>query len=318
MAGSPSGVDREARPRDPYLVVAGPTAVGKSGVAMAVAERLGGEIVIADSRQVYRGLDIGTAKPTGEERFRVPHHLVDVVDVGEPYTAADYCADARRAIAEIQGRGRVAVVCGGTGLYLRALARGLDPIAGDASDADREAAAAWVARIPPERRHARLADVDPATAARLHPNDRQRVERALEVFHLTGRPLSAHWKGGDAEPLAPVAVRLSRPRVELHHRIARRLDAMIEAGLEAEARRLWEAGWTPDQPGLDTIGYQEWWPYFEGEIGREEVRRRILVGTRRYAKRQETWFRVQDDYRRLEAEAGVDAVLRAWAEEARS
>lgn len=316
MAASRSRDDRGARPMEPYLVVAGPTAVGKSGVAMAVAERLGGEIVIADSRQVYRGLEIGTAKPTPAERRRVPHHLVDVVDVGERYTAADYAADGRRAIAEIQRVGRVAVVCGGTGLYLRALAGGLDPIAGDVSDADREAAAARVAEIPAERRHARLAEVDPATATRLHPNDRQRVERALEVFHLTGRPLSDHQAGGEAEPLVHVSVRLTRPRSELHRRIERRLDGMLEAGLEAEARRLWDAGWTPETPGLDTIGYQEWWPYFEGEIGRDEVRRRILVATRRYAKRQETWFRVQDDYRPVDAGIGADAVLRVWREAA--
>lgn len=306
--------DGVPRPSAPYLVVAGPTAVGKSGIAMTVAERLGGEIVIADSRQVYRDIDIGTAKPTPEERRRVPHHLVDVVDLGEPYTAADYAADARRAIVEIQSRDRTAVVCGGTGLYLRALAGGLDPIAPDVSDADRVEAAERIAEIPPERRHDRLAEVDPDSAERIHPNDRQRTERALEVWWTTGRPLSAHWEGGESEPLTHLPIRLSRPRAELHRRIEERLDGMLEAGLEAEARGLWEAGRTPDQPGLDTIGYQEWWSYFDGAIDRDEVRHRILVASRRYAKRQETWFRRQDDYLRIDAAAGVDAVLAAWAE----
>lgn len=313
MTGARSA-DEAPRPAAPYLVVAGPTAVGKSGIALAVAERLGGEIVVADSRQVYRDIDIGTAKPTSAERRRVPHHLVDVVDLGEPYTAADYAADARRAIVEIQSRDRTAVVCGGTGLYLRALAGGLDPIAPDVDDADRMEAAERIAAIPPERRHDRLAEVDPDAAERIHPNDRQRTERALEVWWTTGRPLSAHWEGGESEPLTHVPIRLSRPRSELHRRIEERLDGMLEAGLEDEARGLWEAGRTPDEPGLDAIGYQEWWPYFEGAIDRDEVRRRILVASRRYAKRQETWFGGQDDYRRIEAAAGAEGVLSAWAE----
>lgn len=306
------------RPTGPYLVVAGPTAVGKSGIATTIAERVGGEIVIADSRQVYRRIDIGTAKPTAAERRRVPHHLIDIVDLGEPYTAADYAADARRAIADIQSRGRTAVVCGGTGLYLRALAEGLDPIAPSVSDDRREEAAEKIARIPPERRHARLAEVDPAAASRIHPNDGQRIERALEVWWTTGRPLSEHWDRGGTDPLAHLAVRLSRPREELHRRIEERLDGMLEAGLESEARELWEAGWTPDQPGLDTIGYQEWWPYFDGAIDRAEVRRRILVASRRYAKRQETWFRRQGDYRRIDAAEGADAVLAVWEEATRA
>ena len=300
------------RPAEPYLVVAGPTAVGKSGVATTVAERLDGEIVIADSRQVYRGLEIGTAKPTPEQRRRVRHHLVDVVDLGETYTAADYAIDARRAIGDVQSRGRLAVVCGGTGLYLRALAHGLDPIGPGVSEADRTEAAEKIAAIPPDRRHDRLAEVDPATAARLHPHDSQRIERALEVWWTTGRALSDHWENGEAEPLPHVAIRLSRPRAELHRRIEERLDRMLHAGLEEEARGLWEAGWTPDEPGLDTIGYQEWWPYFEGEIDRAEARRRILVASRRYAKRQETWFRRQDDYRKVDARAGADGVLAEW------
>lgn len=298
-------------PIAPYLVVAGPTAVGKSEIALALAERLDGEIVVADSRQVYRRIDVATAKPTPAERARVPHHLLDLVDPGVPFSAGDYARDAREAIAAIQARGRTAIVCGGTGFYLAALAGGLDEIATGADRAERAAARARVAAIPPAARHAALAEVDPSSAARLHPRDLQRIDRALEVWHLTGEPASALRTGGERR-LPHLAVRLVRPRAELHRRIERRLDAMLDAGLEDEARALWEEGRSPDEPGLDTIGVQEWWPRFEGERSLVETRRRILVATRRYAKRQETWFRHQGSYRPLPADRGPDPVAGWW------
>ena len=297
------------RPPGPYLVIAGPTAVGKTAVALEVAERLEGEIVIADSRQFYRGLDIGTAKPTADERRRIPHHLVDSIDLGTRYTAGDYARDAARAIADIQGRGRVAVVCGGTGLYLAALAGGLDPIDEGAAEEERRTARERMAAIPAAERHAALAVLDPPSASRLAVGDRQRIDRALEVYFLTGRPLS-EWRSGGAAPHPHLALRIVRPRAELHRRIERRLEAMLEAGLEDEARRLHAAGWCPEDPGLDTIGYQEWWPRFEGRASREAVVREILTATRAYAKRQETWFRHQGAYRSLAP--GADAVIDAW------
>ena len=294
-----------------YLVVAGPTAVGKSAVALEVAEALGGEIVIADSRQVYRGLDIGTAKPTAEERARVPHHLLDVVDPGRRYTAADYAADAGASIDAIRARGRVAVVCGGTGLYLAALAGSLDPVEESADEAQRKEARARVEAIPVAERHAALARFDEESATRLHAADRQRVDRALEVWFLTGEPLSRLQSGGG--PSRPhLAVALDRPRAELAARIDRRLEGMLEAGLESEARGLWEAGWTPEDPGIDTIGYQEWWPHFEGVRGRDETIAAIRAATRRYAKRQSTWFRNQGDYRALPADAAGERVIELW------
>ena len=288
-------------------MIAGATAVGKSEVALEVAERLGGEIVIADSRQVYRGLDIGTAKPSAAERARVPHHLLDVVDVGERYTAADYARGARVALRAIEERGRLGILCGGTGFYLAALAGSLDALTAASTQAR-----ARLAAVPDEARHATLAEVDPAIAARLHPRDRQRVDRALVFWYETGEPLSSCQRGGEA-PLLHVAVALTRRRDEVMARLETRLDRMLEAGLEAEARGFWEAGRMPADPGIDTIGYQEWWPYFEGEIGREEVRRRILVATRRYAKRQGTWFRHQGEYRQLAAGAGAEAVIAVWS-----
>lgn len=296
-----------------YLVVAGPTAVGKTGVALDVAERLGGEIVIADSRQVYRGIEVATAKPTAAERARVPHHLLDRVAPGERYTAAAFAADAGKAVDAIRARGRVPVVCGGTGLYLAALAGALDPIEEGVGESDRERARARVAAIPVAERHAALARVDPDSAARLPVADRQRVERALEVWFLTGAPLSGRQSGG-AEPRPHLAVGLQRPRAELVARIERRLEAMLAGGLESEARDLWEAGHSPEEPGLDTIGIQEWWPHFAGERSRADTVEAIRRATIRYAKRQSTWFRNQGEYRPVAAGGAVEAVVDLWEE----
>lgn len=294
---------------DPYLVIGGPTAAGKSMVALEVAERVDGEIVVADSRQVYRGLDIATAKPGSDERRRVPHHLLDVVDLGERYSAGDYARDARSAVAAIQRRGRTAIVCGGTGFYLAALAGGLDPLESAADVERRRAARRRMAEIPATGRYAALLEIDPPTAGRLPPADRQRVDRALEVYFLTGRPLSTLQAGG-RPPSPHLALTLTRPRAELHARIGRRLSGMLESGLEAEARALHDAGWTLEDPGLDSIGTREWWPYFEGRRRREETIAEILASTRAYARRQETWFRHQGRYRPVTPAA--EAVLEAW------
>jgi tRNA dimethylallyltransferase len=294
-----------------YLVIAGPTAVGKTDVAITIAQELNGEIVIADSRQVYRGLDIGTAKPTADERCAVSHHMIDVVDVGAPYSAADYARDAQSAIIDIQERGRTAVVCGGTGFYLAALAGQLDPLDAGSALEDRARARSRIETIPEHERHAALTAVDPATAARLHPHDSQRVERALEVYLLTGEPLSKQVTGiGDTRP--HVAVWLTRPRVELHQRIKERLARMLELGLEAEAQRFFDAGLSAETAGLDTIGYQEWWPFFAGQCSRDEVVRDIDRATRRYAKRQETWFRNQGGYQPVPAVEGPKGALAIW------
>jgi len=302
--------DLAPHPARPYLVVAGETAAGKSEIALEVAERLGGEIVIADSRQVYRGLDIGTAKPTFEDRARVRHHLLDRVEVGEPYTAADFAREARAAIVDIESRGLLAVVCGGTGFYLAALAGALDPM-----PALSPGARGRLAAIPLPERHAALVEVDPEAGRRIHPGDAQRVERALGFWLETGEPLSA-WQRGGEEPLPHVAVRIVRPRAEIHARVEQRLDSMLAAGLVEEVRSLRDSGLTAEDPGLDTIGYQEWWPYFEGAIELVEARRRILVATLRYAKRQATWFRHQGEYRPVPADAGAEGVIAVWRVEA--
>lgn len=298
-------------PLGPFLVIAGPTAVGKSTVAMAVAEAIGGEIVIADSRQIYRGIDIASAKPAPADRARVPHHMLDRVGIGSRYSAADYARDARAAIVGIQSRGRTAIVCGGTGFYLAALAGGLDSFTVDTPDAARDQTRVRLAAIPAGERHAALAAVDPASAVKLHPNDHQRIARALEVHFATGRPLSELQSGG-GERLAHCAIRLTRPAAELRARIEVRLEAMLAAGIENEARALWQARRSAREPGLDAIGIREWWPFFEGEAVRETVVRAILVATRSYAKRQATWFRNQGDYRPVPAVSGAAAVIAEW------
>jgi tRNA dimethylallyltransferase len=201
------------------------------------------------------------------------------------------------------------VVCGGTGLYLAALAGALDPIDERYAAGERAAARARVAEIPAAERHAALLELDPESARRLKAGDLQRVERALEVHFLTGRPISELQRGG-ATRAEHLALRLVRPRAELHRRIQDRLEAMLEAGLEEEARRLYEAGWSPKDPGVDTIGYREWWSYFEGRGTRRSAVHRILTATRAYAKRQETWFRHQGDYRAQPPDPG--AVIDAW------
>jgi tRNA dimethylallyltransferase len=237
--------------------------------------------------------------------------MIDVVDVGAPYNAADYARDAQSAIIDIQERGRTAVVCGGTGFYLAALAGQLEPLDGGSATKDRARARSRIKTIPERERHAALTAIDPVTAARLHPHDSQRVERALEVYLLTGEPLSKQVTGiHDIRP--HVAVWLTRPRVELHERIKKRLAAMLELGLEVEARQFFDAGLSPETAGLDTIGYQEWWPFFVGQCSRADVVREIDRATRHYAKRQETWFRNQGDYRAAPAVEGFESVLAIW------
>jgi tRNA dimethylallyltransferase len=302
-----------AAPRtDAYLVIAGPTAVGKSAVAMAVAERIGGEIVIGDSRQVYRGLDIGTAKPSLAEQERVPHHLLNLVEPGERFSAGAYATLARAAIAEIRGRGRVPVVCGGTGFYLAALAGALEPLNAEPSSEAREHARRELEPIPPEERLARLAEIDPDRAAELHANDRQRIDRALGYVLATGRRFSESAFSGQATG-ADVGFALTRSPTELAERIDVRCRAMIDGGLETEARTLYERGLGPGDPGVDSIGYQEWWPYFEGRASAADVLDAITVATRRYAKRQRTWFRNQGAYRPVPADEAVEVVIRAWS-----
>jgi tRNA dimethylallyltransferase len=276
------------------IAVVGPTAAGKSAVALRLAEECSGEIVSCDSLQVYRGLDIGSAKATPEERARVPHHLLDVVEPGQDFTAAAFARQAREALAGIRARGRLAIVAGGTGLYLRALLEGL--FEGPARDeALRARLDAIAARWGSGRLHRLLARVDPDAAARIPPRDLVRIVRALEVFMTTGRPLTAHHREG-SEPLAGFAVHvfgIAPPREVLRAAVERRTSEMFERGLLDEVRRLLAAGHPQDLRPLRAIGYRQAVDVIMGRRTDDEARRDIVVSTMQYAKRQLTWFRHQ-------------------------
>jgi tRNA dimethylallyltransferase len=271
----------------------GPTASGKSTLAMALAARHPIEIVSVDSAQVYRGMDIGTAKPSAAERNRVPHHLIDLLEPTERYSAGRFRADCVDAIMEIQGRGKIPLVVGGTMLYYKALAQGIDelPVAEPGLRAQIDARAArhgWPAL------HADLAKVDPAAAARIAPNDAQRIQRALEVWELTGRPISELQKA--AAPPLPFELKayalIPEDRAELHRRIAERFERMLRDGLVEELAALRKRyDLHPGLPSMRCVGYRQAWACLEGEYGRAELRDRGIVATRQLAKRQLTWLR---------------------------
>jgi tRNA dimethylallyltransferase len=273
------------------LGLAGPTASGKSALALAAAERWPLEIVSVDSALVYRGMDIGTAKPTAAELSRVPHHLIDIRDPVDTYSAAQFVADARRLIGEIHGRGRHALLVGGTMLYFKALLQGLDamPPADAAVRATidaRAAALGWPAL------HAELAQVDPVTAARLPPHDAQRIQRALEVWQLSGQPISAlHGQGAQPGLDLPLLALEPSSRAWLHQRIAQRFDAMLAAGLVDEVRRLRARGdLQPILPAMRCVGYRQAWAALEaGDLA--PLRDQGVAATRQLAKRQLTWLR---------------------------
>ncbi|HET9047182.1 MAG TPA: tRNA (adenosine(37)-N6)-dimethylallyltransferase MiaA [Casimicrobiaceae bacterium] len=278
----------------PVVLLMGPTAAGKSALALALAERIGGEIVSVDSAQVYRDMDIGTAKPDAATRARVAHHLIDVVLPTETYSAARFVADAVVAIAAIRARGHVPIVVGGTMLYFRALTEGLsalppaDPAVRAGLDA-RAARAGWPAL------HAELARVDPATAARLAPNDAQRIQRALEVYAIAGVPLSGlQGQRAAIANLGPtLRFALIPPnRAALHAEIARRFDAMLTAGLVAEVAAL-RARYPldPALPSMRCVGYRQAWEFLDGSIDLPTLRVRGVAATRQLAKRQFTWLR---------------------------
>lgn len=277
----------------PVVLLMGPTAAGKSALALALAETYDGEIVSVDSAQVFRGMDIGTAKPDRATQARVPHHLIDIVDPTERYSAARFAADAARAIAGIRARGRLPIVAGGTMLYVRALTEGLselpaaDPSVRAAIDAEA-AKSGWPAM------HAVLARVDPATAARLAPSDAQRIQRALEVVRTTGVPLSTlqgQRRTSALGPLVRIAL-MPEDRARLHEAITRRFDAMIAGGLVdelADLRRRYAL--IADLPSMRAVGYRQAWRYLDGAIDRATLRATGIAATRQLAKRQLTWLR---------------------------
>ena len=280
--------------KPPAIVLMGPTASGKSAVALDLAARLPMEIVSVDSAQVFRGMDIGTAKPSAADRAAVTHHLVDIVDPTQAYSAAQFRSDALRLMHEITLHGRIPLLVGGTMLYFKALREGLsalpqaDAAVRSAIDADAHERG-WPAL------HAELARVDPATASRLKPADSQRIQRALEVFRVTGRPMSEQLGRSDAEPLPFRLVQIAllpSDRAALHRRIEARFIAMLKTGLVEELRSLRKRyALRPGLPSMRCVGYRQAWQFLEGEITEAELRDRGIYATRQLAKRQLTWLR---------------------------
>jgi tRNA dimethylallyltransferase len=273
----------------------GPTASGKSALALALAARWPAEIVTVDSAQVYRGMDIGTAKPSADERAQVPHHLLDIVEPVDAYSAARFVRDAGAAIGEIRARGRVPLLVGGTMLYFKALTQGLSALP-PADPRVRAELDAHAARAGWPALHAELARVDPATAARLPSMDAQRIQRALEVHRLTGVPLSALQgrRASLAADLGPTVTLALVPgdRVRLHAAIARRFDAMLAAGLVEELRALRaHPALAEDMPSMRCVGYRQAWSYLDGRIDAAQLRAQGVAATRQLAKRQLTWLR---------------------------
>lgn len=281
----------------PLLAIVGPTASGKSSLAVALAERLSGEIVSCDSMQVYRGMDIGTAKATPAERAAVSHHLLDLIDPNVPFSAADYAAAAHAAIADITARGCLPILCGGTGLYLDALLRPTAYAAPPPDPALRASLAADLDASDPETMHARLAVLDPETAAAVHPNNTKRVLRALEICIASGRKkseLDAESTVGDC-PYAARVFGLRWPREVLNARIDVRVDAMLDDGLLEETARLLAAGHLePGTTAYAAIGYKELLPHLRAEEELTASVERLKIATHRYAKRQMTWFSAKD------------------------
>ena len=270
----------------------GPTGSGKSALALEVARHRPVEIISVDSAQVYRGLDIGSAKPSAAERSAVTHHLIDIRDPAERYSAADFVRDARAAITAVRARGKLPLLVGGTMLYAKALRDGLSALPA-ADSAIRAAIDADAQRLGWPALHARLAALDPETAARLAPNDAQRIQRALEVIEVSGQPMSALLaQPAPDRPRLDVVALIPADRAQLHRRLEQRFDAMLACGFIDEVRALKQRGdLTPDLPSMRCVGYRQAWAYLDGHGSHAEFRAAAIAATRQLAKRQLTWLR---------------------------
>lgn len=274
------------------VVIVGPTAVGKTKYGLALAQRFNSAIISGDSMQVYRQMDIGTAKPSLEERGSIPHYLIDVKDASEPFTVADFQYMADEAITHITEQGRIPIIVGGTGLYIESLIYGfnLNPVGSD--ERYREQLAEEAQRYGNEVLHEKLKQVDPPSAARIHANDVRRVIRALEVYHLTGKPFSDERRGKKKESFYKLClIGLTMDRAMLYKRIEERIDLMIEQGLVDEVKQLLAQGYTLEHTAMQAIGYKEIIRYLQGEYDLDRAIYLLKRDTRRFAKRQLSWFR---------------------------
>ena len=305
------------------LSILGPTASGKTGLAIALAKRLNGEVVSCDSMQLYRGMDIGTATPTMEERDGVPHHMFDIIDPDTEFSAADYARAAGEVIEDIHARGKLPILCGGTGMYHDSLMRITGYSEGEKDEALREELYRIASEQGNEVLHARLREIDPEAADAIHPNNVKRVVRAIEVFETTGKTKTET----DREQIAgevpyddTVFILEFADRDLLYSRIEKRVDIMMHEGLEEEAKNLLCTGRNVSRTAAQAIGYKEFLPYFAGEKTLDEVSAEIKLATRHYAKRQLIWFRRMKDVHRLVPDLADGTVRSAesLAEEAAS
>jgi tRNA dimethylallyltransferase len=276
----------------------GPTASGKTDIAIKLVRQLPCEIISVDSALVYREMDIGTAKPSAKELAEAPHHLIDIIDPSETYSAAQFREDALRLMAEITQAGRIPLLVGGTMLYFRALQQGLSELP-SADPEVRRHLEAEAEKIGWPALHARLSEIDPVSAQRIKPTDPQRIQRALEVFEMTGKPLSEFFAEQTATPLPYRVIKLivaDSDRVQLHERIALRFYHMLDKGFLEEVRKLYERGDLDIQmPSMRAVGYRQAWQYLNGELEYEEMAERGIIATRQLAKRQMTWLRSEED-----------------------
>jgi tRNA dimethylallyltransferase len=294
----------------------GPTASGKTGVALELARRLPVEIISVDSALVYRGMNIGTAKPDPDTRLQVRHHLIDIIDPTQNYSAAQFHDDALEAMRDIVGRGRMPLLTGGTMLYFKALREGLSDLPA-ANDDTRLVIDAMAADVGWPAIHRELERIDPSTAQRLDPNDSQRIQRAMEIFYLTGKPMSeliATEKRVDLPyRMIPLAL-VPGDRGVLHERIADRFELMLELGLINEVRELRENyDLKPDLPSMRCVGYRQTWQYLDGEYGLAELREKAVAATRQLAKRQLTWLRATKAVKAFDCLAGdLQEQIETW------
>ncbi len=279
-------------------VVTGPTATGKTRLSVELAKELGGEIVSADSMQIYRGMDIGTAKVTGAEMQGIPHHMIDIASPFEPYSVSQYVRDAGACIDDILARGRLPIIVGGTNLYIDSLIAGLDFAGSDQDNALRDALGREYDAIGGEKMLDRLRGFDPDRAEKLHPSDKRRIVRAIEVYRLTGKTITQHDLETRARPKRYDAARIAlcfEDRQRLYDRIDARVGEMVLAGLFDEVKRLLDEGLSPECTAMQAIGYKEPAAYFAGKISMDEATELIKLSSRRYAKRQLTWLRRDEE-----------------------
>jgi tRNA dimethylallyltransferase len=291
------------------IVIIGPTAVGKTETAIRLAERLGGEIISADSRYFYRGMDIGVAKPSAEELARVPHHLIDVAWPNETWSLAEFRQQAERAIAEVTARRRLPFLVGGTGQYIRAVAQGWQPPETPPNPALRQVLEQWAGQVGADGLHQRLAVLDPQAAAAIDYHNLRRTVRALEVIFSTGQRFSAQRRAGPS-PYRLLQIGLIRPRDELYARIDARIDLMVQGGLIEEVRGLLAMGYSPDLPAFSAIGYREISAYLQGKLTLDEALILMRRNTRTYVRRQNTWFKPTDpDIHWFQMREGVEEAI---------